>query len=110
MIDGMKLEDARKMLAIANDGDRSVVERAIALEYAYTGVYKACGTPSDISHAESMLGIPEDLFVEWSAAHSIEMLQAMIGSIPNDECLKIKARAIVMELFPEVAKGMVDHE
>lgn len=67
MIDETKLEEARGMLAIANDCGRTVVERAIALEYAYAGVYRACDMPADISRAEEMLGISDESFVPWSA-------------------------------------------
>lgn len=110
MIDEKKLEEARGMLAIANDCERTVVERAIALEYAYKGVYRACDMSADISRAEEMLGISDESFVPWSMARSMEALKMMCGSAPDDVVVELKARAIASALFPEVAKGMVSHE
>lgn len=110
MIDETKLEEARGMLAIANDCGRTVVERAIALEYAYAGVYRACDMPADISRAEEMFGISDESFVPWSAARSMEALQTMCDSAPDERLVELKARATMAALFPDVAKGMVGHE
>lgn len=105
MIDEKKLEEARGMLAIANDCGRTVVERAIALDYAYAGVYRACDMTADINRAEEMLGISDESFVPWSMARSMEMLKGMFGSAPDEGVVETKARAIMSALFPDLAKG-----
>lgn len=109
MIDETKLEEARGMLAIANDCERTVVERAIALEYAYKGVYRACDMPADINRAEEILGISDESFVPWSMARSMEALKMMCGSAPDEVVVELKARSIMAALFPDLAKGE-DHE
>lgn len=109
MIDEKKLEEVRGMLAIASDCGRTVAERVIALDYAYAGVYRACDITADINRAEEMLGISDESFVPWSMARSVETLKRMLGSVPDEVVVELKARAIMAALFPDLAKGE-DHE
>ena len=110
MIDEKKVEAAGRLLARANDGERSVIERTIALEYAYKEIFKACGNSGEVSEVQETLGISDESFVPWSAAQAMELMAMMIGCAPDDSFIETKARAIASALFPEVAKGMVSHE
>lgn len=110
MIDEKKVEAAGRLLARANDGELSVIERAIALDYAYEGVYRAAGNPGEVFEVQALLGIPEGPFMGWSLAHTLERLSAMTGMVTDGSCVSAKAAAVAEALFPEVAKGVVSHE
>lgn len=110
MIDERKLEEARGMLAIANDGERSVIERVIAFDYACTGAIRVADGPGELEEIVGAIGVPIEVFGAWGIAHSLELLSSGVGKMTDEHCLDIKARAMAAALFPEVAKGMVDHE
>lgn len=110
MIDEKKLEDVREMLAIANDGERSVIERVIAFDYACAGAIRVADGPDEMEEIVGAIGVPIEVFGAWGIAHSLELLSSGAGKMTDEHCLDVKARATMKALFPDVAKGMVGHE
>lgn len=99
------MDKARGLMAIARNGDESVITRVVALESAYKLIVYV--DDIDIDDAIKTLGINNSAFVRWQANELFERISN--GNTIEERSVTSRAQAIAMELFPDV-EGMVCHE
>lgn len=88
------VERIGSFLAIANDGDRSMVERVVACDMAFEMMYRF-GTAEDTLAISDALGIDKRTLAVWGLASAFQSIAE-------------KSKAIASVLFPELAGGEVD--
>lgn len=99
------VERIGSVLAIANDGERSMVERVVACDMAFEMMYRF-GTAEDMIAISDALGIDKSMLARWGFAKAfqpIDDISALDGTFINE-----KSKAIASVLFPELAGGEVD--
>lgn len=99
------MDKARELMAIARNGEESVITKVVALESAYKLIVYA--DDIDIDDAIKTLGINHYAFVRWQADELFEKISN--GNTIEERSVMSRTKAIAMELFPEV-EGMVGHE
>lgn len=96
---------ASDLIAVARDGERSVIERVVALETAYKLV--VYDKEYDMDTSIELLGIDNKSFSKWQMVELLERVSD--GRTVNLNDVSIRAQAIAKELFPDVAKEMINH-
>lgn len=98
-------ERVRSALAIANDGERSVVERVVACETAFDLALRF-GAAEDTLEISDAVGIDMGKLAAWglcSAFQSMDETGTFDGKFISE-----KSKAISAVLFPELAGGELD--
>ena len=99
------VERIGSVLAIANDGDRSMVERVVACDMAFEMMYKI-GTAEDTLAISDALGIDKSTLAVWGLASAFQSIDDT-GTFDSTSIAE-KSKAIASVLFPELAGGEVD--
>ena len=102
MSDKERVEAARAFMAIANDADRSAVERIVAFEMACDQVYQAAETTEEVDEIIGAIGIGKMSIGLWAMT---EALSHMCACNPReaDVMVRNRARGVIMALFPDIA-------
>ena len=102
-MDKRGIEAIRALMGVARDGDRSMVERVIALETAYHATVDAASSSEEIDEVIAAAGINGESFFAWVISDVAAVCGAYRAN--HESILKGKAMGITMELFPTVAHG-----
>lgn len=98
-------ERVRRVLAIAKDGERSMVEMVVACDMAFELAFRI-GTAEDTLEISDAVGIDKGALAAWgisSVFQSMDDTGALDGRFVAE-----KSKAIASVLFPELARGEVD--
>lgn len=99
------VERVGSVLAIANDGDRSMVERVIACDMVFEMMYRL-GTAEDTLAISDALGIDKRMLAGWGLAKAFQSIDDT-GTFDSTSIAE-KSKAIAQVLFPDLARGEVD--
>lgn len=99
------MKTASDLITVARDGERSVIERVIALETTYKPV--VYDKEHNIDTGIELLGIDRESFAKWQLVEMME--RASDGRTVNLDDVSIRAQAIAKELFPDFAKETINH-
>ena len=97
------IEGIRALMGVARDGDRSMVERIIALDTAYYATVDAASSSEEIDEVIAATGINRGSFFAWGMSEAATVCGAYRAN--HESIVKGKAMGITMELFPTVAHG-----
>lgn len=98
-------ERVGNVLAIAKDGEHSMVEMVVACDVAFEIMYRF-GTAEDTIAISDALGIDKMMLAGWGFANALQSIDdtgALDGMFVAE-----KSKAIASVLFPELAGGEVD--
>lgn len=98
-------ERVGNVLAIAKDGERSMVERVVARDMAFELAFKI-GTAEDMIAISDALGIDKMMLAVWGLASAFQSIDDT-GTF-DSTCVAERSKAIASVLFPELAGGEVD--
>lgn len=102
-MDKRGIRGVRALMDVARDGDRSIVERVVALDSAYFAVIDVAESETDIDEVIAAAGIDRRSFLAWSMSEA-----ALVGGANRrngEMIIRGKSMGVAMELFPSVAHG-----
>ena len=97
------IEGIRALMGVARDGDRSMVERIIALDTAYHATVGAVSSSEEIDEVIAATGINGESFFAWAVSNAATICGAYRAN--HESIVKGKAMGVAMELFPTVTHG-----
>lgn len=102
---GKMTERVGNVLAIAKDGEHSMVEMVVACDVAFEIMYRF-GTDEDTIAISDALGIDKMMLARWGFAKAFQSIDET-GTF-DSTFINEKSKAIASVLFPELARGEVD--
>lgn len=102
-MDKRGIRGVRALMDVARDGDRSIVERVVALDSAYFAVIDVVESETDIDEVIAAAGIDRRSLLAWSMSEA-----ALVGGanrMNGEMIIRGKSMGVAMELFPSVAHG-----
>lgn len=104
MSDKERFEAARAFIAIANEGDRSAVERIVAFDMACDQVYQAAETPEEVDEIIGVIGIGKRSIGLWAMTEALSHMHAC-NPKEADVVVRNRAKGVILALFPDIAMG-----
>lgn len=104
MSDKERFEAARAFIAIANEGDRSAVERIVAFDMACDQVYQAAETPEEVDEIIGVIGIGKRSIGLWAMTEALSHMHAC-NPKEADVMVRNRAKGVILALFPDIAMG-----
>lgn len=104
MSDKERIEAARAFMDIANEGDRSAMERIVAFDMACDQVYQAAETPEEVYEIIGVIGIGKISIGLWSVTEALSHMHAC-NPEEADVMVRNRARGVILALFPDIAMG-----
>lgn len=93
------------VLAIAKDGERSMVERVVACDMAFELMYRS-KTAEDMIEISYAFGIDKEKLGAWGLARTFQSIDET-GTFDGTSIAE-KSKAIAAVLFPDLVGGEVD--
>lgn len=102
-MDKRGIEGVKALMDVARDGDRSIVERVVALDSAYRASVEVAESETEIDEVLAAAGIDRRSFFAWSMSE----VALVLGSYRRggESVIRGKSMGVAMELFPSVAHG-----